>query len=163
METQMFCYQCQETAGNKGCTINGVCGKNNITSNLQDLLVFVTKSLSAVLRQARKEGIAISKEINHMVSENLFITITNANFDDEAIKNAIEDTLKVKADMLSKLKDTSSLDDVIKTNYERADYDEVAIHTSFLTIENEDIRSLNALITFGLKGLAAYLKLQILY
>ncbi len=158
METQMFCYQCQETAGNKGCTINGVCGKNNITSNLQDLLVFVTKSLSAVLRQARKEGIAISKEINHMVSENLFITITNANFDDEAIKNAIEDTLKVKADMLSKLKDTSSLDDVIKTNYERADYDEVAIHTSFLTIENEDIRSLNALITFGLKGLAAYLK-----
>ena len=96
METKMFCYQCQETAGNKGCTINGVCGKTNVTSNLQDLLVFATKALSEVLRAARKEGIKISKEINHLVSENLFITITNANFDDEAIKNSIDNTLKLK-------------------------------------------------------------------
>ncbi len=158
MENQMFCYQCQETAGNKSCTISGVCGKNNITSNLQDLLVFVTKSLSAVLRQARKENLTVPKEVNHIISENLFITITNANFDDESIKNAIEDTLKIKSEYLSKLKDTSLLDAEVKANYKREEFDEAALHTSFLTIENEDIRSLEALITFGLKGLAAYLK-----
>ena len=109
METKMFCYQCQETAGNEGCTINGVCGKTNVTSNLQDLLVFVTKALAEVLRTARKEGIKVSKEINHLISENLFITITNANFDDEAIKDSIEETFKIKKEMIAKLKDSSSL------------------------------------------------------
>ncbi len=157
METKMFCYQCQETAGNKGCTINGVCGKTNVTSNLQDLLVFATKSLSEVLRAARKEGIKISKEINHLVSENLFITITNANFDDEAIKNSIENTFKIKKELISQLKDVSLLSESAKYETTRANYEEAAKSTGFLSIENEDIRSLKALITFGLKGLAAYL------
>ena len=157
METKMFCYQCQETAGNKGCTINGVCGKTNVTSNLQDLLVFATKALSEVLRAARKEGIKISKEINHLVSENLFITITNANFDDEAIKNSIDNTFKVKKEIISQLKDTSSLSESAKYETVRENYDEAAKTVGFLSIENEDIRSLKALITFGLKGLAAYL------
>ena len=157
METKMFCYQCQETAGNKGCTINGVCGKTNVTSNLQDLLVFAAKALSEVLRAARKEGIKISKEINHLVSENLFITITNANFDDEAIKNSIDNTFKVKKEIISQLKDTSSLSESAKYETVRENYDEAAKTVGFLSIENEDIRSLKALITFGLKGLAAYL------
>lgn len=157
METKMFCYQCQETAGNKGCTINGVCGKTNVTSNLQDLLVFATKALSEVLRAARKEGIKISKEINHLISENLFITITNANFDDEAIKNSIDNTFKVKKEIISQLKDTSSLSESAKYETVRENYDEAAKTVGFLSIENEDIRSLKALITFGLKGLAAYL------
>ena len=157
MEIKMFCYQCQETAGNKGCTINGVCGKTNVTSNLQDLLVFATKALSEVLRAARKEGIKISKEINHLVSENLFITITNANFDDEAIKNSIDNTFKVKKEIISQLKDTSSLSESAKYEKVRENYDEAAKTVGFLSIENEDIRSLKALITFGLKGLAAYL------
>ena len=157
METKMFCYQCQETAGNKGCTINGVCGKTNVTSNLQDLLVFATKALSEALRAARKEGIKISKEINHLVSENLFITITNANFDDEAIKNSIDNTFKVKKEIISQLKDTSSLSESAKYETVRENYDEAAKTVGFLSIENEDIRSLKALITFGLKGLAAYL------
>ncbi len=157
METKMFCYQCQETAGNKGCTINGVCGKTNVTSNLQDLLVFATKALSEVLRASRKEGIKISKEINHLVSENLFITITNANFDDESIKNSIENTFKVKREIISQLKDISSLSESAKYETERENYDEAAKTVGFLSIENEDIRSLKALITFGLKGLTAYL------
>lgn len=157
METKMFCYQCQETAGNKGCTINGVCGKTNVTSNLQDLLVFATKALAEVLRAARKEGIKISKEINHLVSENLFITITNANFDDEAIKNSIDNTFKVKKEIISQLKDTSSLSESAKYEIIRENYDEASKTAGFLAIENEDIRSLKALITFGLKGLAAYL------
>lgn len=157
METKMFCYQCQETAGNKGCTINGVCGKTNITSNLQDLLVFSTKALAEVLRAARKEGIKISKEINHLVSENLFITITNANFDDEAVKNSIDNTFKVKKEIISQLKDTSLLSESAKYLQSRENYDEAAKTVGFLSIENEDIRSLKALMTFGLKGLAAYL------
>ena len=157
METQMFCNQCQETAGNNACTVNGVCGKNNITSNLQDLLVFVTKALSYVARQARKEGVNISKDINHTISENLFITITNANFDDEAIKDAIEKTLKYKKEILEKI-DNANIAQNIREDYARNDYDEIAKHTSFMEIENEDIRSLKSLITFGLKGLSAYLK-----
>lgn len=157
METKMFCYQCQETAGNKGCTINGVCGKTNITSNLQDLLVFSTKALAEVLRAARKEGIKISKEINHLISENLFITITNANFDDEAVKNSIDNTFKVKKEIISQLKDTSLLSESAKYLQSRENYDEAAKTVGFLSIENEDIRSLKSLITFGLKGLAAYL------
>ena len=157
METKMFCYQCQETAGNKGCTINGVCGKTNITSNLQDLLVFAVKALSEVLRAARKEGINVSKEINHLISENLFITITNANFDDESIKNSIENTFKIKKEIISQLKDISALSESAKYETARENYEEASKTVGFLSIENEDIRSLKALITFGLKGLAAYL------
>ncbi len=157
MENKMFCYQCQETAGNTGCAISGVCGKKDVTSNLQDLLVFVTKALSEVLRAARKEDIQISKEINHLVTKNLFITITNANFDDDAIKDSIEKTLNVKAEIISKLQNPSILSESAKYNVAKDDYEEASTSVGFLSIENEDIRSLKALITFGLKGLAAYL------
>ncbi|MDD6685072.1 MAG: hydroxylamine reductase, partial [Lachnospiraceae bacterium] len=92
MENKMFCYQCQETAGCKGCTISGVCGKKPEVARMQDLLVYVTKGLSCVTTRMREEGISVEKDVNHMVTRNLFITITNANFDREAICKAVEET-----------------------------------------------------------------------
>ena len=82
MDYNMFCYQCQETAGGSGCTRVGVCGKRPSVSNLQDLLVYVTKGLSAVTTRLRKEGMPISGDVNHLITFNLFVTITNANFDE---------------------------------------------------------------------------------
>ena len=85
MEQKMFCYQCQETAGCKGCTVSGVCGKKPEVAAMQDLLVYVTKGLSAVTTQLRAEGQEVCPETNHLVSVNLFTTITNANFDKDSI------------------------------------------------------------------------------
>ena len=85
MDAKMFCYQCQETAGNKGCTVQGVCGKKFDVARAQDLLIYVTKGLSAVTTALRAEGKPVAAEVNHLVSMNLFITITNANFARKAI------------------------------------------------------------------------------
>ena len=90
MNNKMFCFQCQETAGNKGCTLQGVCGKKPEVAQLQDLLVWTTKGLCAVTSRLRDEGKTIDKETNHLITQNLFITITNANFDASAIIKAIE-------------------------------------------------------------------------
>lgn len=89
MEDRMFCYQCQETANCTGCTKVGVCGKKPEVAIMQDLLVYVTKALSLVVSRLRKEGVEIAKEINHRVTYNLFVTITNANFDLEALKKKL--------------------------------------------------------------------------
>ena len=96
VENQMFCYQCQETAGCKGCTVVGVCGKQPDVAAMQDLLIYVSKGLSAVTTALRKEGKSISAEINHLVTFNLFTTITNANFDRESIRSRIRLTLDAK-------------------------------------------------------------------
>ena len=96
MSDKMFCFQCQETAGNKGCTLQGVCGKKPEVAQLQDLLVWTTKGLCAVTSRLRDKGKAIDRETNHLITQNLFITITNANFDACAITKAIERTLAVK-------------------------------------------------------------------
>ena len=109
MENKMFCFQCQETAGCKGCTICGVCGKKPEVAAMQDLLVFVTKGLSAVTTRLRAEGKAVPAEVNHLVTVNLFITITNANFDREAIVRAIVHTLEVKRGLLAQLADAAHL------------------------------------------------------
>jgi len=101
MENQMFCYQCQETAGCKGCTVQGVCGKKPEVARKQDILIYVTKGLSAVTTELRKEGKEVPEKINHLVSVNLFTTITNANFDEAAITNRITETLKEKETLLS--------------------------------------------------------------
>ena len=93
MDQKMFCYQCQETAGCKGCTVVGVCGKQPDVAAMQDLLVWVTKGISAVTTRLREEGRAVADEVNHLVTENLFTTITNANFDKAAIEKRIEKTL----------------------------------------------------------------------
>ena len=96
----MFCFQCQETARGTGCTMAGVCGKTAETAVMQDLLVYVTKGLSAVTTALRKGGAEIGRDVNHLVTFNLFTTITNANFDCEIIADRVEKTLSVKEDLL---------------------------------------------------------------
>ena len=93
--SNMFCMQCQETAGNKGCTKVGVCGKSSDLANMQDLLIYVTKGLSEVTTRLRKEGEKVDKEINHYITLNLFTTITNANFDDEVFYARVKETLSI--------------------------------------------------------------------
>ena len=157
--SDMFCYQCQETARNTGCTRVGVCGKNAQVANLQDLLIYVTKGYSEVLMKLRAEGTQVDKEDNHRVSLNLFTTITNANFDPEAIRARINETIDAKKAAASRLKDRSGLSEAaIYTEKDPAAQDEKAKTVGVLATENEDIRSLRELITYGVKGLAAYTK-----
>ena len=158
MENKMFCFQCQETAGCKGCTVMGVCGKKPEVAAMQDLLVYVTKGLASVATRLRGEGGAVGVEVNHLVTLNLFVTITNANFDEEAIAARIEKTLAVRDDLRAQIKDTSNLPDAVMWTGLRDDFAEKAQAVGVLRTENEDIRSLRELITYGLKGLAAYMK-----
>ena len=157
-ENKMFCFQCQETAGCKGCTVSGVCGKKPEVAAMQDLLIYVTKGLSSVTTALRSEGKEVSKEINHLVTMNLFITITNANFDRKAIIAAIKITLKAKEEQLERLDSKEGLTEAALWNGDEAEFDEKAQNVGVLATENEDIRSLRELITYGLKGLAAYSK-----
>ena len=99
MEQKMFCYQCQETAGCRGCTMVGVCGKQPDVAAMQDLLVYVSRGISAVTTALRKEGKTVAPEINHLITLNLFTTITNANFDRESIEARIRATLEAKAQL----------------------------------------------------------------
>lgn len=158
MENKMFCYQCQETAGCSGCTQAGVCGKTPETANLQDLLIYVTKGLSQVATRLRAEKKAVSHEINHLITENLFVTITNANFDPDFITNRIQTTLSRKAELLEQLNERKGLSQAALWHAEKKDFVAKASSVGVLTTENEDIRSLRELIIYGLKGMAAYLK-----
>ncbi|WP_019133757.1 hydroxylamine reductase [Kallipyga massiliensis] len=157
-DNKMFCFQCQETAGCKGCTISGVCGKKPEVAAMQDLLVYVTKGLSAVTTGLRKEGKKIPKEVNHLVTMNLFMTITNANFDREAIIGAIKKTLKVKEDQLARLDHKEGLTEAALWNGSEGEFEGKAGTVGVLSTKDEDVRSLRELITYGLKGLAAYSK-----
>lgn len=157
-DNKMFCFQCQETAGCKGCTVSGVCGKKPEVAVMQDLLIYVTKGLSAVTTALRNEGKTVSKEINHLVTMNLFITITNANFDRKAIIATVKNTLKAKEEQLERLDSKEGLTEAALWNGDEAEFDEKAQNVGVLATENEDIRSLRELITYGLKGLAAYSK-----
>lgn len=158
MENKMFCFQCQETAGCTGCTKIGVCGKKPEVAAMQDLLVYVTKGLSAVAVQLREQGNEIAPEINHMVTLNLFTTITNANFDEEAIIGRIEDTLRQKEILLAQVKDPSGLPAAARWHAEPSEFAAKAAEVGVLSTKDEDIRSLRELITYGLKGLSAYSK-----
>ncbi|MBQ6598197.1 MAG: hydroxylamine reductase [Lentisphaeria bacterium] len=158
MENKMFCYQCQETAGGKGCTICGVCGKKREIAAMQDLLVYVTKGISAVATALRSEGKNVPAEINHLVTVNLFITITNANFDRAAICDAVSRTLAAKAHLLETLSDREKLPEAALWNGGESDFEAKAASVGVLATKNEDIRSLRELIVYGLKGLAAYSK-----
>ena len=160
MENQMFCYQCQETAGCKGCTVSGVCGKKPEVARMQDLLIYVTKGLSAVTTALRKNGKQIPEKINHLVTVNLFTTITNANFDLDAIKAKVTETLSEKAALLSELSDDekAKLPEAARWSGNEAEYDAKAWKEGVLSTKDEDIRSLRELITYGLKGLSAYTK-----
>lgn len=157
MEQKMFCYQCQETAGCKGCTMSGVCGKKPDVAAMQDLLVYVTKGISAVTTALRQEGKQVSAEINHLITLNLFTTITNANFDKESIEARIRATLTEKDVLLVQIADPSGLPEAAKWNGS-GNWEEKAATVGVLSTENEDIRSLRELITYGLKGLSAYSK-----
>ena len=157
MEQKMFCYQCQETAGCKGCTMSGVCGKKPDVAAMQDLLVYVTKGISAVTTALRQEGKQVSAEINHLITLNLFTTITNANFDKESIEARIRTTLTEKDVLLAQIADPSGLPEAAKWNGS-GNWEEKAATVGVLSTENEDIRSLRELITYGLKGLSAYSK-----
>ncbi len=182
MEKKMFCYQCQEAAGGKGCTHQGVCGKQPETAKLQDLLVYVTKGLVSVLCELRKSGAGgeheeIPHAVNHLITRNLFATITNANFDDESLKIKIKETLECKEKYLQKLKGAKlcgsqaeggacgepgehagyRLPDAALWNGPEEEYLQKAEHVGVLSTENEDVRSLREMITYGLKGLSAYL------
>ena len=158
MENQMFCYQCQETAGCSGCTRVGVCGKQPDVAAMQDLLVYATKGISAVTTTLRQEGVAIQPAVNHMITLNLFTTITNANFSKEAIIARIQETLSEKDLLLSKLTNKDALPVAALWNGSVEEFDTKAAAVGVLSTENEDIRSLRELITYGLKGLSAYSK-----
>lgn len=156
MDQKMFCYQCQETAGCKGCTVVGVCGKQPDVAAMQDLLVWVTKGISAVTTRLREEGRAVADEVNHLVTENLFTTITNANFDKAAIEKRIEKTLEMKTALWEQLERRDNLPEAAGWTGEPSEFIKKASEAGVLIGQNEDIISLRSLITYGLKGLSAY-------
>lgn len=157
MEQKMFCYQCQETAGCRGCTQSGVCGKTPDVAAMQDLLVYVSRGICAVTTALRGEGRAVPAAINQLITLNLFATITNANFDKEAIVARIRATLDAKQELLSQLDHTADLPEAALWDGS-GDWEQKAQTVGVLSTENEDIRSLQELITYGLKGLSAYSK-----
>ena len=157
MNEKMFCYQCQETAGCKGCTMVGVCGKQPDVAAMQDLLVYVSKGLSAVTTALRREGQTIPAGINHLITLNLFTTITNANFDRESIEARIRATLEARQEQLARLNRRDGLPEAALWDGS-GDWEEKARTVGVLSTRDEDIRSLRELITYGLKGLSAYSK-----
>ena len=158
MEHKMFCYQCQETAGCTGCTQSGVCGKKPDVAAMQDLLVYVTKGLSAVTSQLRAEGTDVPHEVNHLVTVNLFTTITNANFDKAAIIARIHATLNSKQELLTQVEHPDKLPAAAAWTADESAFMAKAAEVGVLSTKDQDIRSLRELITYGLKGLSAYSK-----
>lgn len=159
MEPKMFCFQCQQTAGNKGCMFGGVCGKKPETANLQDLLIYVTKGLSEITTRLRSEGKEIPAAIDRLITTNLFMTITNANFDDDRFIDRINETLSSRDELFEQLHDDTGLSDAASWQYRTAEErtlkaDEVGV----LDTRNEDLLSLRELTLYGLKGMAAYNK-----
>lgn len=158
MENKMFCYQCQETAGCIGCTMSGVCGKTPDTAYLQDFLIYITKGISEIAVRLREEGQKISDETDFMVIENLFTTITNVNFSENDLKDKIEKSIKIKNELLNLLKNKENLSNSALINITKENYLEKAEDVGVLAEKDEDKRSLKEMITYGLKGLSAYLK-----
>ncbi len=157
MQNKMFCFQCQETAGCAGCTQAGVCGKKPEVAAMQDLLVYVTKGLSAVTTQLRAEGKEIPHEVNHMVTRNLFTTITNVNFNKDAITARIQETLDKKQELQAQVQNKKALPDAaLWSSDDPAEFQVKASEVGVLSTKDEDIRSLRELILYGLKGLSAY-------
>lgn len=149
----MFCYQCQETAKNTGCTIQGVCGKKENVAKLQDLLIYTCKGISDIVVKEKLEVATIS-EVNHEVIKSLFITITNANFDEDAIEKQILKILNLRDGL--KVSGSNYHDAATFIVYDSDSMLKKAAGVGVLATENEDIRSLRELITYGIKGMAAY-------
>lgn len=161
METNMFCYQCQETAIGNACTLKGVCGKEDHTAQAMDLLMFAVKGVSVVADALRKAGYPVSDEVNAFVTDALFCTITNANFDDESILKRIDKGIILRDRLISEArKNEVSLPETDELSWQgmRDDYAEKAKTVGVLQEPDEDLRSLKELLTYGLKGMAAYLE-----
>ena len=151
----MFCYQCQETAKGTGCEVRGVCGKNEEVAKLQDLLIYANKGISEIVIKGNVDVNSIS-EINHEVLKSLFITITNANFDEAAIEKQINHVIALRNDLRSKSGSAELGDAAMFEVTDRASMVEKASKVGVLSTENEDVRSLREMIIYGLKGMAAY-------
>ncbi|MBE6050269.1 MAG: hydroxylamine reductase [Clostridium sp.] len=159
MDNKMFCFQCQETAGCTGCTQFGVCGKSPDLARMQDLLIYTTKGLSEITTRLRAEGKLVAAEVNHFITISLFTTITNANFDDDIFYARVKETLRMKNELLAELTNKDNLSEAaLWTATTTDEMDEKSTKVGVLTTENEDVRSLRELITYGLKGMSAYLK-----
>ena len=159
MGNKMFCYQCQEAAGCKGCTVAGACGKPADLANTQDMLIYATKGLCQVTTALRNQGEKIDAATNNYIVLNLFTTITNANFDKEVFYNRILKTIEIKEELLGKLNNKNELSQAaLYSAKTKEELDEKAPFVGVLSTENEDVRSLRELVIYGLKGLSAYLK-----
>ena len=159
MSNKMFCYQCQETAGCSGCTMHGVCGKSPDLARMQDLLIYVTKGLSEITTVLRSQNTPISADVNNYITLNLFTTITNANFDNAVFYDRVFTTLNLKNQLLEKIENPNALSEAATWHASTtSELDEKSYGVGILTTENEDIRSLRELITYGIKGLSAYMK-----
>ena len=148
----MFCFQCQETAKGTGCTIQGVCGKKADTSRWQDLLLGVVRGVATIADSLRKAGIETNQEVGDYLVDALFATITNANFDDQAILNKVDNGVRIKHELLSLAKEKNViLPDYQEVNWggEKADYEAEGNREGVLRTENEDIRSLKELTVLG--------------
>ncbi len=153
---EMFCYQCQETAKNIACTKRGVCGKTSDVANIEDLLVWVTKGLGEILTRMRKENKDI-KNLHSYVNNNLFTTITNANFHYEDLLEKVKETIDLNQKLIKGLDDKENLSKAAL--YNEKDDDELKLKSQIIGVLNtldDDKRSLRELITYGLKGMAAY-------
>jgi len=158
-ENKMFCFQCQETAKGTGCTIQGVCGKKADTSRWQDLLLSVVRGIGTIADSLRQAGVKTGQEVGDYIVDSLFVTITNANFDDQAILNKVDKGVQIKRELLDlAVKNNVSLPDYqeVKWGGEKSDYEAEGNRESILRNENEDLRSLKELTVLGLKGMAAY-------
>jgi len=157
----MFCYQCQETAKGVGCTIKGVCGKNDDVANMQDLLIFVLKGISIYSAEARKKGIE-NEEVNKFIFDSLFATITNANFDKKVFIEKVHKGLKLREEIKNDLQKAGGKiegplhESATWYSDDEKVFEEKAKTVGTLSIANEDIRSLKHLVLFGIKGIAAY-------
>src|SRR6056297_1874092 len=159
----MFCFQCQEAAKRTGCTIKGVCGKTDDVANMQDLLLFVLKGISIYTKAARENKVEYDKKINKFIFDGLFATITNANFDKKVFIERVREGLEIRNSVRLALKDAGIELDESKLHesatwqaFTPDEYERKATDVGVLKTENEDVRSLRELITYGVKGLAAY-------
>ncbi len=154
----MFCNQCQEAAKNIGCTVKGVCGKNEETANLQDLLMFACQGLSYLTLKTRQQGLHTNAESKH-ITNCLFTTITNANFDDESILQAIKDCIDYRDKLKLQVNVSSTHDSISWNGDSEADFHQKAKEVGTLSYDtDEDIRGLKQYVLYGIKGMAAYVE-----
>ena len=152
----MFCFQCQETAQNKGCTVKGVCGKTPDVANLQDLLIYLLKGISRYTVEMRKKGIEVPADTNHFIMESLFMTITNANFDKDRFVTRIKEAFVLRDTLAVATGITADCECMTWKGNTVEEMEAKATTVGVLATENEDVRSLRELLIYGLKGMAAY-------